>query len=290
MLDQVPQISTVPSGVTRRGMAESHAALDSHLKDRHTYLYILVKITLDFIRAEDGEIKPEEAGGLVPTLASQTTSVNASACEFLDLLLKRLNQFHGIANQIAHLIMEPLVHTFSRLIQSQNHAMQVNIINLLELILNHCSIKGYTADEQQGALMIDSTAFCMRYFKPAGRNPDGTLTASSEHMKLLESIKSGLQCDISFVRLKYIKFVEMYVPYLKAFAKDHESFRADFVTIVKELLGELCTLLQRVDVSSFSSQKTLRGGATQATVSAAQNKDQIREPKNQSIHETKEES
>lgn len=93
----------------------------------------------------------------------------------------------------------------------------------------------------------------MRYFKPASRLPDNNISSPSEGLKLLESIKSGLQCDISFVRLKYIKFVEMYVPYLKAFAKDHESFRADFVTIVKELLGELCTLLQRVDVSSFSS-------------------------------------
>ena len=53
MLDSLPQISTAAS--SRKGMADSYASLDAHLKDKHTYLYILIKITLDFIRAEDSD-------------------------------------------------------------------------------------------------------------------------------------------------------------------------------------------------------------------------------------------
>lgn len=43
-------------------MAESYSNLDSHLKDKHTYLYILVKITLDFIRAEDSDRRNDPNG------------------------------------------------------------------------------------------------------------------------------------------------------------------------------------------------------------------------------------
>ena len=92
-------------------------------------------------------------------------------------------------------------------------------------------------------MTIDSTAMCMMIFR------DGQLIAS---------IIEGLMCDISFVRMKYIKFVEMYVPYLRKFAKDHEGFRKDLEEQMMMLINCMCNLLKRVDVSSFSkaSKKT----------------------------------
>lgn len=51
--------------------------------------------------------------------------------------------------------------------------------------------------------------------------------------------------------MKFIKFSEMYVPYLRKFAKDHENFRKDFEKQIINLLTCMCNLLKKVDVSSF---------------------------------------
>ena len=78
--------------------------------------------------------------------------------------------------------------------------------------------------------------------------------------ELIDAIIYGLQCDISFVRMKFIKFSEMYVPYLRKFAKDHENFRKDFEKQIINLLTCMCNLLKKVDVSSF--QKASKKMAT----------------------------
>lgn len=46
--------------------------------------------------------------------------------------------------------------------------------------------------------------------------------------KLIDAIILGLQCDVSFVRQKFIKFVEMYVPYLRKFTRENENFKQVF--------------------------------------------------------------
>ena len=50
------------------------------------YLDILVDITLQFIRAEQSE--EYKIFGASPRIASDTLTVNASACEFMELILK----------------------------------------------------------------------------------------------------------------------------------------------------------------------------------------------------------
>lgn len=60
---------------------------------------------------------------------------------------------------------------------------------------------------------------------------------------------------MSFVRQKFIKFVEMYVPYMRNFTKDRESFKDDFKIHIEKLMDCFCELLKRVDVSFFSSSK-----------------------------------
>jgi hypothetical protein len=180
--------------------------------ESHSYLYILVTITLDFIRVEDEQQQNQQVSG---AHRAKTTTVNASACEFMDLLMKQVNQYPDISNKIAHLIIEPLIATLHRTIESNNHAMQVNMINLLDLVLNQCNILGEfraPSAEEQGFTM-DSNLLCLNIFSGKG---------------LIDSIILGLQCDIGFVRSKYIKFIEMYVPYLRNFARSHENFRETF--------------------------------------------------------------
>ena len=57
--------------------------------------------------------------------------VNASACEFLEVILKQVTGYPIIANKIAHLIVKPLIQTFYYCINRKKEAMQVNLINLL---------------------------------------------------------------------------------------------------------------------------------------------------------------
>jgi len=107
--------------------------------DKLNYLDILVEITLQFIRAEhptDGSQinEPRRDNQLAETL-----TVNASACEFMELILKQIEKHGNISNKIAHVIIKPLIDTFYHLIEKNNYAMQVNIINLLHLILNECN-------------------------------------------------------------------------------------------------------------------------------------------------------
>lgn len=157
----------------------------------------------------------------------------------MDLLMKQVNQYPDISNKIAHLIIEPLIATLHRTIESNNHAMQVNMINLLDLVLNQCNILGEfraPSAEEQGFTM-DSNMLCLNIFSSQG---------------LVDSIILGLQCDIGFVRSKYIKFIEMYVPYLRNFARSHESFRETFKMQIQNLLQCMCDLLRRVDVTPFS--------------------------------------
>jgi len=60
---------------------------------------------------------------------------------------------------------------------------------------------------------------------------------------------------VSFVRQKFIRFVEMLVPYLRKFTKENESFKDDFKRQIEKLIDCFCDLLMRVDVSFFSSSR-----------------------------------
>jgi hypothetical protein len=224
---------------------ERHIELERHLLDSHSYLYILVMITLDFIRVEDEQ---QGEGTWLISGRSKTTTVNASACEFMDLLLKSVSQYPQISNKIAHLIIEPLTATLHHTIERNNHAMQVNMINLLDLVLNHCYIQGdfKSSGPEEQPIALDSNQLCLSIF--AGK-------------ELIDSILLGLNCDVGFVRSKYIKFIEMYVPYLRDFARRHESYRETFKTQMQNLLQCMCDLLKRVDVTSYSKASRKYDGA-----------------------------
>jgi len=114
--------------------------------DNKKYLDLLVEITLQFIRAE---YPVDDRQSSLPQIrsskntkenqAAETLTVNASACEFMELILKQVQKYSDISNKIAHLIITPLINTFHHVIVKKNFAMQVNIINLLDLILNECN-------------------------------------------------------------------------------------------------------------------------------------------------------
>jgi hypothetical protein len=104
--------------------------------------------------------------------------VNASACEFMELILKSLEQHRETSNEIAHIIIDPILSTFKQVIDNQNHAMQVHLLNLLKVIFFQCN---FDAPETKGE--------CERIFK------DPTF---------IDAIVKGMGNDVSFVRYHFI--------------------------------------------------------------------------------------
>lgn len=143
--------------------------------------------------------------------------------------------------KIAHMIIKPLIHTFHNVIEKENFAMMVNIINLLDLILNECNFQGQKNISKE---LIDT--------KQIRQNCEEIFVF--RNCVLLQSIKDGLSSNLSFVRQKFIKFVEMLVPYMRKFTKENESFKDTYKTYIKDLMNIFCALLQKVDVTFFSAK------------------------------------
>lgn len=126
--------------------------------------------------------------------------------------------------------------------------MQVNIINLLELIFNHCNFQGIKtdsySDHDQKAKSLERQAKILE-------------NTGNQQPMLIKAIIKGLQSPVSFIRQKFIKFVTMFVPYLKSFAKTHDSFKKDFQTIIENLIDTLCDLLKRVDNTQYSQTRNI---------------------------------
>lgn len=64
----------------------------------------------------------------------------------MELILKQVEKYNSISNKISHIIVQPLIETFYHVIKKKNYAMQVNIINLLDLIFNECNFQGHKQD------------------------------------------------------------------------------------------------------------------------------------------------
>ena len=111
---------------------------------------------------------------------AEILTVNASACEFMMLILKQVEKLEDTSNRIAHFIIRPLIDTFYNLIQKKkNYAMQVNIINLLQFILNECNF--------QGNKNVNTPSEIERINKSS--------VEILKDYKLIHSIILGLKCD-----------------------------------------------------------------------------------------------
>lgn len=164
--------------------------------------------------------------------------MNASACEFMELILKQVQKYPSHSNKIAHQIIGPLINSFHHCIIKKNFAMQVNIINLLDLILNECNFQGKTSDKIE---------------KEEAERLKGVCAKILSDEILISSIIMGLQCDASYVRQKFIKFVEMFVPYMKKFTRENDLlFKEYFKHNIESFIECFCELLGKVDVSSYS--------------------------------------
>lgn len=79
------------------------------------YIYGIVQLTLQFIMGQYVQVLSEE-------LYQETQVVNASACEFMELLIRSISQYSELCTEMIHLVIDRLVKTLRVAIDNQNDA------------------------------------------------------------------------------------------------------------------------------------------------------------------------
>ena len=80
------------------------------------YIQVIVYTTLQFIMGQAVESMMDKE------LYQETRTVNASACEFMELILRSINQYKELVQEITHLIIKPVVKTLRCAIDNSNNA------------------------------------------------------------------------------------------------------------------------------------------------------------------------
>ena len=117
--------------------------------------------------------------------------MNASACEFMEQILRAINQYKDLSQEITHLIITPIVKTLRTSIDNSNNAQQVHILNLLRVILFECNF----------------------YSPNLAKRNDQVSTIIMQNAKnlfgeklFLNCIVDGMKNEVNFVRYHYIQF------------------------------------------------------------------------------------
>ncbi|CDW85800.1 n-terminal domain-containing protein [Stylonychia lemnae] len=202
-----------------------------NLKCQRLYLQVIVYITLQFIMAQAVESVNEK-----PYLYQESQTVNASACEFMELILKSLEQNKEMSNEIAHIIIDPIIRTFRQVIDNQNHAMQVHLLNLLKVIFFQCNFDSPESQKDQF-----TQTECSRIFSDAS---------------FIDSIVKGMKNEVSFVRYHFIQFATTIVPFMLKLINPQV-----FNSHIKKFVDCFCGLLRNVDPSLFITQQQFLGTA-----------------------------
>mmetsp|Transcript_39177 Transcript_39177/g.37564 ORF Transcript_39177/g.37564 Transcript_39177/m.37564 type:complete len:128 (-) Transcript_39177:2670-3053(-) len=127
----------------------------------------------------------------------------------MELILKSLELHKEQANEIAHLIIDPILKTFRQVIDNQKNAMQVHMLGLLKVILFQCNFDSY-----------ESRQLCEKILKDP---------------YLIDSIVKGMKNEESFVRFHFIQFAEQIIPFMQNLIKPQ-----DFTLHIKKIIDCFC--------------------------------------------------
>ena len=172
----IKYISTIR--VSERLKANRRLMLDEEFAKYETFSYLdlLVVLCLRYIQGQAIE-------SLSLQFQHENASVNASACEFLELLITHLENKEN-SSRITHQIMEPLLLVLYHSIQNRDYVMQVQLINLLKVILFQSSYTRYDESRYRCVALLSS-----RYFVP--------------------NLLRGLELPMQYVRVQYINFLSL---------------------------------------------------------------------------------
>ena len=105
--------------------------------EQESYYFIFVQVCVKFII---GQMNNAQAS----RFTTETHSVNATACEFLEMILKSSKESYA-ASKVAHEIIWRIVKALGTAIDKHDNAMQVQLLNLIKVILFECN---FTEDSE----------------------------------------------------------------------------------------------------------------------------------------------
>jgi hypothetical protein len=153
-----------------------------------TYFQVFIHICVKFIV---GQLKSDQ----MSKYSSDAHSVNATACEFLELLF-RSSKDSPVTSMAAHEMLPRLMKALSTAIEiKQDNAMQVQLLNLLKVILFECSFRD---DTENCCLILSSELFT-------------------------NILVSGMKNPVSYVRKHFIEFVVQIVPMITEMLPENEA-------------------------------------------------------------------
>lgn len=164
-----------------------------------TYLDLLVILCLRYIQGEALE-------SMSLKFQIENSSVNSSACEFLEILITQLESKQNSIRVVQH-IMEPLLVVLHHAIQNRDYMMQVQLINLLKVILFQSNYGRLEETKQHCVTLLSS-----RYFMP--------------------NILNGLELPMQYVREQYINFISLCIGILTEHLK-HPTLTTLIQSILK---------------------------------------------------------
>lgn len=152
--------------------------------------------------------------------------MNASAAEFMELILKSVEPYKELAQEVSHIIVMPVIRTLRQSINAANEAQQVHLLNLLKVILFECnffSLQAARRGENQPYVQNAKEIF-------------------SDEL-LLKCICDGMNQELSYVRNAFIEFSIKLVPFMRDVI-DAKVMSKHSIT----LLDRYCKLLLQSDV------------------------------------------
>lgn len=167
-------------------------------------------------------------------LYEATQIVNASATEFMELVIRSISQYSGLCSEIMHMIIQPLVATLRTSIDNENAAQQVILLNLLKVIL----FENERLFFSPGFLQKEATREYAESAKRLFEDPD-----------FFKIFTDGLMNKQAFVRYHYIAFVQKLVPLMQKVLP-----ALPLAAHVGSLVDTFSALLEHADISAYEIQ------------------------------------
>ena len=199
-----------------------HFSDDPMLQDpKLTYIDLLVAICLKYIEGQAIE-------SLSVKFHLENASVNASSCEFLELLITNMDN-KETSQRIANYLIGPLLQVLDHSIENRDIVMQVQLLNILKVILFQSSYKNLVIFKTQNAI--------------ADRKKEISTLLSSK--KFVPCLLQGLKTDVSYVRVQFINFLSQCVLVLSEFLV--HPMLTDIVKTILTSYYDIISQLQTVD-------------------------------------------
>lgn len=214
--------------ITRMRVSERLMEIKVHFSDdpmlqdpKLTYIDLLVAICLKYIEGQAIE-------SLSVKFHLENASVNASSCEFLELLITNMDN-KETSQRIANYLIGPLLQVLDHSIENRDIVMQVQLLNILKVILFQSAYKNLAIYKNQ--ISINE------------RKKDIATLLSSK--KFIPCLLQGLKTEVSYVRVQFINFLSQCVFVLSEFLI-HPNL-TDIVRTILTSYYDIVSQLQTID-------------------------------------------